>query len=54
MKKSALQKIRMAYRPKLPVELTGPVVAVEGKPTTSAADCEEIKSYFRTHTVCPN
>lgn len=46
MKKSALQKIRMAYRPKLPVELTGPVVAVEGKPTTSAADCEEIKNLF--------
>lgn len=46
MKKSALQKIRMAYRPKLPVELTGPVVAVEGKPTTSAADCEEIKKLF--------
>ena len=46
MKKSALQKIRMAYRPKLPVELTGPVVAVEGKPTTSAADCEEIKMLF--------
>lgn len=46
MKKSALQKIRMAYRPKLPVELTGPVVAVEGNPTTSAADCEEIKNLF--------
>ena len=46
MKKSALQKIRAAYRPKLPVELEGAVVAVEGKPTQSVADQEEIKALF--------
>jgi len=46
MKKSALQKVRAAYRPKLPVELEGAVVAVEGKPTHSVADQEEIKKLF--------
>ena len=46
MKKSALQKVRAAYRPKLPVELEGAVIAVEGKPTHSVADQEEIKKLF--------
>ena len=30
MKKSALQKARAAYQPKLPIVLTGAVKAVEG------------------------
>lgn len=46
MKKSALQTARAAYQPKLPVSLTGSVVAVEGKPTQSVADQEEIKALF--------
>ncbi len=46
MKKSALQKVRASYRPKLPVELQGPVVAVEGNPTQSVADQEEIQKLF--------
>ncbi len=48
MKKSALQTARAAYQPKLPVSLTGSVVAVEGKPTQSVADQEEIKALFPT------
>ncbi|MBD5347077.1 MAG: diphosphate--fructose-6-phosphate 1-phosphotransferase [Bacteroides sp.] len=46
MKKSALQIARASYQPKLPVSLTGPVVAVEGAPTQSVADREEIKKLF--------
>ncbi len=46
MKKSALQKARAAYQPKLPVELTGAVTVVEGAPTESVADQEEIKKLF--------
>ena len=46
MKKSALQKARAAYQPKLPIVLTGPVKAVEGKATQSVADQEEIKALF--------
>ncbi len=46
MKKSALQKARASYQPKLPVVLTGAVKAVEGKPTESVANQEEIKALF--------
>lgn len=46
MKKSALQKARAAYKPKLPIVLTGAVKAVEGKATQSVADQEEIKKLF--------
>ncbi len=46
MKKSALQKARATYQPKLPIVLTGAVKAVEGKPTTSVADQEEIQKLF--------
>ncbi len=46
MKKSALQVARASYQPKLPVSLTGPVRAVEGAPTQSVADQEEIKALF--------
>ena len=38
MKKSALQKARAAYQPKLPIVLTGAVKVVEGRPTESVAD----------------
>lgn len=46
MKKSALQKARASYQPKLPVVLTGAVKAVEGKPTESVANQAEIKALF--------
>ncbi|MDE6694167.1 MAG: diphosphate--fructose-6-phosphate 1-phosphotransferase [Muribaculaceae bacterium] len=47
MKKSALQKARAAYLPKLPIALTsGAVKVVEGKPTQSVADQEEIRHLF--------
>ncbi|MCM1070674.1 MAG: diphosphate--fructose-6-phosphate 1-phosphotransferase [Alistipes timonensis] len=46
MKKSALQKARAAYQPKLPIVLTGAVKAVEGHATNSVADQEEIKKLF--------
>ena len=46
MKKSPLQKARATYRPKLPIVLTGAVKAVEGNPTQSVADQEEIKRLF--------
>ena len=48
MKKSALQKARAAYQPKLPIVLTGPVKAIMGKPTRSVANQEEIKALFPT------
>ena len=46
MEKSALQKARSVYKPKLPVVMTGAVKAVEGKDTNSVADQEEIKALF--------
>ncbi len=46
MKKSALQKARAAYQPKLPIVLTGAVKAIEGDPTQSVADQEAIKELF--------
>ena len=46
MKKSALQKARAAYQPKLPIVLTGAVRPVEGHATNSVADQEEIKKLF--------
>lgn len=46
MKKSALQIARAAYRPQLPIVLTGGVKVVEGQPTQSAGDQEEIKNLF--------
>lgn len=46
MKKSALQKARAAYQPKLPIALQGPVKVVEGQPTQSVADQEAIKALF--------
>ncbi len=45
-KKSALQKARAAYQPKLPSALWGAVKAVEGEPTQSVADQKEIKALF--------
>ncbi|MDE5809346.1 MAG: diphosphate--fructose-6-phosphate 1-phosphotransferase, partial [Muribaculaceae bacterium] len=35
-----------SYQPKLPVEISGDVTVVEGKPTTSVADQDEIKKLF--------
>ena len=46
MKKSALQKARAAYQPKLPIVLTGTVKAVAGHATNSVADQEDIKNLF--------
>ncbi len=46
MKTSALQQARAAYRPKLPKALKGAVVAVEGAPTQSVGNQEEIKAMF--------
>ena len=46
MKKSPLQQVRADYKPTLPVEITGPVVAIEGAPTQSVADQEAIKKLF--------
>ncbi len=46
MKKSPLQQARAAYQPKLPLTLTGAVVAKLGNPTQSVANQEEIKALF--------
>ncbi|MCM1067609.1 MAG: 6-phosphofructokinase, partial [Muribaculaceae bacterium] len=46
MKKSALQKARAAYQPKLPIALQGSVKVVEGRPTESVADQEAINKLF--------
>ena len=46
MEKSALQKARGAYQPKLPVGLQGCVKVKEGAPTQSVADQEQIKALF--------
>ena len=46
MKKSALQRVRSEYQPKLPKALQGPVKARIGEATESVADQEEIKKLF--------
>lgn len=46
MEKSALQKERAAYKPKLPKALLGAVKVVEGAPTQSVDNQEEIKKLF--------
>lgn len=46
MKKSALQRVRSEYVPKLPKALQGPVKIKVGKATESVADQEEIKKLF--------
>jgi len=46
MEKSALQIARSAYQPKLPRGLQGAVKAVEGAPTQSVDNQEEIKKLF--------
>ncbi len=46
MKKSALQKARAAYQPKLPIVLTGSVKTVAGEATQSVANQDEIKALF--------
>ena len=46
MKKSAVQKARAAYQPKLPIVLTGAVRPVEGQATQSVADQEAIQKLF--------
>ena len=45
-KKSALQKARASYQPKLPSALWGAVKAVEGEATQSVANQDEIKALF--------
>ncbi|MCR5434773.1 MAG: diphosphate--fructose-6-phosphate 1-phosphotransferase [Bacteroidaceae bacterium] len=46
MVKSALQIARAAYQPKLPKALKGSVKAVEGAPTQSVGNQDEIKAMF--------
>lgn len=46
MKKSVLQQARAAYQPKLPIALTGTVKVIEGEPTQSVANQDEIKALF--------
>ncbi len=46
MKKSALQKARASYQPKLPIVLTAPVKVIEGRPTESVADQDAIRKLF--------
>ena len=46
MKKSALQRVRSEYQPKLPKTLQGPVKVRIGESTQSVADQEEIKKLF--------
>ncbi|KAK8885174.1 hypothetical protein M9Y10_044303 [Tritrichomonas musculus] len=46
MSVSALQKARASYKPKLPPGIQGGVKVVEGAPTQSVADQEEIKKLF--------
>ncbi len=46
MKKSALQKARATYQPKLPIVLTAPVKVVEGHATESVADQDAIRQLF--------
>ena len=46
MEKSALQKARSAYQPKLPKALQGAVKVKEGAPTQSVDNQDEIKKLF--------
>ncbi|MDE5876297.1 MAG: diphosphate--fructose-6-phosphate 1-phosphotransferase [Muribaculaceae bacterium] len=46
MKKSALQRVRAEYQPKLPKALQGPVKLKVGEPTKSVANQEEIEKLF--------
>ena len=46
MKKSALQRVRAKYQPKLPEALQGPVKLKIGEPTQSVSHQEEIKKLF--------
>ncbi len=46
MKKSALQRVRSEYQPKLPKALQGPVKLKVGKATESVANQDEIKALF--------
>ncbi len=46
MEKSALQLARAAYQPKLPKALRGALKAIEGEPTQSVADQEEVQKLF--------
>lgn len=46
VKKSALQKARASYIPKLPLGLQGDVDIREGEPTQSVANQEEVKKLF--------
>ena len=46
MEKSALQIARSAYQPKLPVALRGNLKVIEGEPTQSVADQEEVQKLF--------
>ncbi len=46
MEKSALQIARAAYQPKLPKALRGALKTVEGDPTQSVADQEEVQKLF--------
>lgn len=46
MKKSAFQRVRSEYQPKLPKTLQGPVKLKVGEPTNSVADQEVIKQLF--------
>ena len=46
IQKSPLQVARAAYQPKLPKALQGPVKALEGAPTQSVGNQEEIKALF--------
>ena len=46
MKKSALQRVRSNYIPKLPKALQGPVTLKIGESTKSVADQEEIQKRF--------
>ena len=46
MEKSALQKARAAYQPKLPKALQGAVTIKEGAATQSVDNQEEIKKLF--------
>ena len=46
MEKSALQKARATYQPKLPIALQGAVKVMEGAPTQSVDNQEEIKQLF--------
>ncbi|MCR4918326.1 MAG: diphosphate--fructose-6-phosphate 1-phosphotransferase [Prevotella sp.] len=46
MEKSALQQARAAYQPKLPLGLQGDVKLIEGAPTESVDNQEDIKKLF--------